>query len=192
MVYIGKRWRKRKNTFAWVLWNASEDDFRESWEEINGYCGIGQWMGDRTIKYAVKYFNKVDEKNIDFKGRMWVSPGIGKGYMDRTMGKHKFDDENTRIKYRHKDGSETVLPRYYRDKIWSEEERIRLWGISLEENGDYEVWIKGVKYDTRVDNIGKVYEREREKDNRLGFIAKRSREEQRYRNERKKTRKYKQ
>lgn len=173
------------------IWNVDEEELRDSWQRFNGHMHFGKYMGTKTIVYATKYFNKVDMVNKDYKGIMLVSPGIGKGYLKREKGKHEFKGEDTRIKYRFENGAEGVLPRYYRDKLWNDDERIKLWEIALnDEKMENKIWLNGKEYDETKDDITEIYERERRKDRRLGYKVNRSRKEQRFRNEIKKTKKF--
>ena len=73
------------------------------------------------------------------------SPAIGKGYTDRSdIDKNKFKGEETNETYTLRDGRKIALPIYYRNKIYTEEEKEKLWLIKLDKG---ERWICGERID---------------------------------------------
>ena len=86
---------------------------------------------------------KTDLDHPKFKGKVLCSAGIGKGYEKTTNAKNnKFKGKDTNETYRLPNGAKINLPIYYRNKIYSEEEREALF-ISKVEKGI--VWICGEK-----------------------------------------------
>ena len=68
----------------------------------------------------------------------------GKQYFDRGDWKfNKYNGKNTREYYVFKNGTRAMMPRYYRDKIYSEEEKELLW-LQKIDKGD--TWVMGEKW----------------------------------------------
>lgn len=93
-----------------------------------GYVFIGTFVNERTINYITKYMLKDDINNREFSGKVLTSPGIGAKYFEREDWKfNRYRGEDTREYYVFRNGTKAMLPRYYREKIYSEEEREKLW-----------------------------------------------------------------
>ena len=106
------------------------------------------WVNEQTINYITKYVFKIDSKHIDFKGRVFASAGIGKAYLDDELNRyrHRYQGEKTNTTYTDSQGYTCGLPKYYRDRLYTEEERRKLWSIQLDKN-DGKVIIDGVEYE---------------------------------------------
>ena len=88
---------------------------------------------------------KVDSKHKDYEGKILTSAGIGRSYQNSfNAKKNKYLGENTKDTYICRNGVKTALPIYYRNKLYSEEEREKLWLIKLDKNERY---ILGTKID---------------------------------------------
>ena len=107
----------------------------------------------QTINYITKYVFKTDSKHIDFKGRIFASSGIGKEYLNDPINryKHRFQGEKTNTTYTDSQGYTCGLPKYYRDRLYTEEERRKLWSILLDKN-EGKIIIDGVEYNEN-DNV---------------------------------------
>lgn len=114
---IRKRW---KYGFVW------------SSDENNG------WVNEQTVNYITKYINKTDILHSQYKPKILTSPGIGKNY-ERSINAiyNKYKKENTNETYTNRQGYKLALPVYYRNKIYSEEEREKLWIEKLNKNIRY-------------------------------------------------------
>ena len=80
---------------------------------------------------------------------------------------NRYNDEQTKENYRLNNGAKTALPIYYRNKIYSEEEREKLWLNKLDENVR---WIDGVK--VKADDEKRRFEilkNAQAKNKRLGY-----------------------
>ena len=100
---------------------------------------IGQWVNEQTINYIMKYVTKIDKDHQGFNGKILCSQGIGAQYTKRTeseLNKYKKNGE-TREYYRLRTGQKTNLPIYYRNKIYNENERERLWIKKLDNETRY-------------------------------------------------------
>jgi hypothetical protein len=58
---------------------------RDNW--IAGYSYYGSYVNEKTINYVSKYLTKDDLDNKDFTGKILVSPGLGKNYVNRMKQK---------------------------------------------------------------------------------------------------------
>ena len=122
--YISKVW---KYGFTWL----SND------KDVKGY------VNEKTINYVIKYVTKIDEKHKEYKSIILTSAGIGKGYIKRfDAEQNKYVKGKTKEYYKTKQGIKLGLPIYYRNKIYSEEEREMLWIEKLDSKIRY---INGVK-----------------------------------------------
>ena len=158
-----ERWRKKfkKSVRHWLITELGQTSTErihlhgllftnENKETINERWGYGHtWKGDyvneKTINYIVKYLHKQDGKHKEYMPKMFTSAGIGKGYTERTDSKRNaFKGKETKEDYRCKTGAKVGLPIYYRNKIYTEEEREKLWLQKLDENIR---WVDGVKID---------------------------------------------
>ena len=125
-----------------ILWGIGlESLIRETWKY--GFIFIGQYVTEKTINYITKYMYKKDEKHPTFTGKVLCSAGIGKQYIERSDAKkNKYKGEDTKETYRCRNGAKINLPIYYRNKIYTEEERELLWIQKLDKG---EVYVMGEK-----------------------------------------------
>lgn len=134
-----------------------------------GYCHFGSYVNGETVNYIVKYINKADEKHKEYKSRIFTSSGIGAGYLDRwDSSRNKYKGKKTNEEYVTRSGKRLALPIYYRNKLYSDEEKELLWIQKLDEEVR---WVNGTKIDIskNEDVYFKRLELEREKNKRLGY-----------------------
>lgn len=136
---------------------------RENWK--------GTYVNAKTVNYIIKYLTKQDEKHRNYKGRILTSAGIGRGYVQNPKGqwtKNKYNGDNTNETYRTDTGHKIGMPVYWRNKIYNDEEREKLWLQKLDKQ---ERWILGNRVDiSQNDNEyikGLEYARQRNKE--LGY-----------------------
>lgn len=155
-----------------------------------GFVYIGDYVNEKTVNYIIKYIYKT-KFNEDFEPKIFTSAGIGSGYMNRIdKDINKFNGNKTKEFYRTRKGTKLYLPIYYRNKLYSEEERERLWINKLEENKRY---VLGMEVD--VSNGEELYEEvrkeARELNKRLGYGSDESNWDERiYKNQLKKLKYY--
>lgn len=119
-----------------LIWSKDKNLIEKTWKY--GYVYIGQYVNQKTINYIAKYITKIDTVNKDFTGKILCSAGLGKNYLNRPASKHhKFNNLNTNELYTNESGIKLPLPIYYRNKIYSEEERTMLWTNKLDNNKRY-------------------------------------------------------
>ena len=102
------------------------------------------------IKELLKELSKVvlrwllDTYHKGYKQKIITSKGIGKAYINSEQAKrNQYKGEETITTYKAENGYIIELPRYYKDKIYNEEEKKQLWTNLLNKE---EIYIKGVKF----------------------------------------------
>lgn len=134
-----------------------------------GYVYTGEWVNEQTVNYTIKYIHKLDEDHKEYKPKILTSAGIGGGYLKRTDYKsNKYKEEGTKEYFKTKSGHKIALPIYWRNKIYSEEEREKLWIEKLDKKTRY---INGIQIDISEGEeiYYQVLEQERQKNIRLGY-----------------------
>lgn len=138
-----------------IIWtDKTLEEIEDIWQY--GYLGKGRYnaktgkydnyVNNRTINYISKYVTKTDLDHSYYKPIILTSPGIGKNYVNtKNSDRNLYNGEKTVETYRTEQGKLLNLPIYYRNKIYTEEEREQLWIQKLNKN---ERFINGKKYDT--------------------------------------------
>ena len=109
-----------------------------------GFIFIGQYCNSRSINYMTKYMLKVDVKHKEFKQIVLASPGIGDGYFDRLdwqWQKQNYGKIEVPT-YTFRNGTKMAMPKYYKDKLFTEQERNKMWINNLNRGT---LWIYGEK-----------------------------------------------
>lgn len=182
-----ERWRKKykKSVRHWLVTelggNGTEnvhmhgiiwtDETNEEIENIwkYGFVGVGQYVNEITINYIVKYISKADEKHKEYNSKILTSAGIGSGYMKREdWKKNKYKEGETKEVYITRQGIKLALPIYYRNKIYKEEEREKLWIEKLDKEERY---VLGTKIDISKgeEEYNKAVIRARKESKKLGY-----------------------
>lgn len=134
-----------------------------------GNVWIGNYVNERTINYIVKYIYKSDPIHPNYIPVILCSPGIGSNYLKRSDSKNnKFKNDKTDELYRTRQGIKLPLPIYYRNKIYSDEEKEILWLNLLDKNTRY---VNGIKIDVsqNEDDYFNVLEYQRTINKLLGY-----------------------
>lgn len=164
-----------------IMWTDEVEEISRIWKY--GYITNGSekwnngkmiWAGEnyvneQTVNYIIKYVNKADETHKEYKSKVLTSPGIGKNYMDRHDSRNnKYNEMGSNETYKTRTGTKLNLPTYYRNQIYSEEEREKLWIEKLDKE---ERWVNGKKVDISNgdEDYYKILEIAREKNKRLGY-----------------------
>jgi len=156
-----------------ILWtNEDAKTITEIWKY--GYTWVGDknndgYVNEKTINYVVKYISKTDQKHKEYNSKILTSPGIGNNYINRIDAeKNKYKGKETKETYTTRQGIQLALPIYYRNKIYTEEEREKLWLKKLDEETRY---ICGEKIDIskNEEDYYKTLEIYRAKNKRLGY-----------------------
>lgn len=115
-----------------IVWGIGNDKIlTEKWKY--GITFTGFFVSEKTIQYITKYMTKIDEQHKDFTGKVLCSQGIGRGYTERSdANKHKYKQGETVETYRLRNGAKINLPIYYRNQIFTEKEREKLFIDKIE------------------------------------------------------------
>lgn len=116
-----------------------------------GRTDTGKYCNAQTVNYIVKYVTKIDLDHKDYKPCIICSAGMGENYVLKEFNKklHEFRDKDTNETYTLNNGREIALPIYYRNKLWSEKERNKLWANRLDKQKRY---IRGIEIDISKDD----------------------------------------
>lgn len=124
-----------------IMWtDKNPKEIERIWEY--GYVWLSTdhngYVNDETVSYITKYVHKQDKIHTEYKPKVLTSPGIGKGYTDRIDSqKHKYKEGETNELYRNRQGYKMALPTYYKNNIFTEEEKEKLWIEKLNKNERY-------------------------------------------------------
>ena len=100
-----------------------------------GYFYIGEYVNAKTINYITKYVLKMPEKNPNFIGKIMASKGIGAGYWKTfNARRNRYQENSTNEMYLLENGTEIPLPQYYRNYLYTDREKEKIW-IEKQERG---------------------------------------------------------
>lgn len=129
-------------------------------EKINNY------VNEATVNYITKYVSKQDYQHPEYNPIILTSPGIGNNYTKNAI-QNKYKAEQTNELYRTSTGHKMSMPAYWRNKIYNDDEREKLWLQKLDKN---ERWICGEKVKANDSNTYyELLKYHREKNIRLGY-----------------------
>lgn len=181
-----ERWRKKhkKSVRHWLITELGQTNtenihlhgiiFTDKVKDIDniwkyGHVWVGEFVNEKTINYITKYVTKTDLKHREYKPKILTSSGIGKNYINSMNAQNnKYNGKNTLEYYRSRNGFKMKLPIYWRNHLYTEEEREKLWIHKLDEEVRY---VDGSKID--ISKTEKYYykalEIAREKNIKLGY-----------------------
>ncbi|AXH74117.1 MAG: replication initiator protein [Microviridae sp.] len=151
-----------------IIWTDQKEDIKQIWGY--GYVYIGDYVNDKTVNYCVKYSTKTDLQHKEYNAKILTSPGIGKNYTNRIdagLNRYKINGE-TNETYKTRQGQKINLPIYWRNKIYTEDQREQLWLQKLDKK---ERWVDGQRVDIAKgeETYYKLLESARRKNKRLGY-----------------------
>jgi hypothetical protein len=127
---------------------------RKHWKY--GFVFIGHTCNSRSVNYITKYMLKVDVKHKTFKQIVLASKGIGSGYFDRLdylWQKQNYKQINVAT-YTFRNGTKMAMPKYYKNKLFTDKEREKMWINNLNRGI---LWIYGEKVEANdwktIDNL---------------------------------------
>lgn len=147
-----------------ILWTDKIESIERIWKY--GYVWDGKkvnemkinYVSAKTASYITKYMNKIDKKHIYYNSIVLCSKGIGSNYVEKNKKKDYYKGEN---------GSKIALNTYWKNKLFSEEERERLWIEKLDKG---ERWIGGKRYKADdIEGIRNALRVERRYNKELGY-----------------------
>lgn len=119
-----------------ILWTDQEQYIIESiWQY--GIVHFGTWVNEQTINYIVKYITKTDNDHKGYKTKILSSKGIGIQYINKRNTINKYNNSNTIEFYKTTAGIKLSLPIYYRNKLYTEEQKEQLWLYKLDKQERY-------------------------------------------------------
>ncbi len=140
---LGHKNTERLHLHGFLWTNESNEEIEKRWRY--GFVRIGEYVNEKSINYMVKYITKIDQDHKDFKGKIFCSKGIGRNKITEHLKyTHRYKAGDTTETIRSGKGYKTGIPTYYRMKIWSEEEREKLWMEKIDKKTR---WVGGEKID---------------------------------------------
>lgn len=115
------------------------------------------YVNGKTASYITKYVTKIDKIHPNYKSIILCSGGIGKNWANGKKTDY----------YRSETGHKIGLNTYWKNKMFTEEEREKKWIEMLDKN---ERWIGGIKYNgDEHEKILQALQRQRELNKELGY-----------------------
>lgn len=138
-----------------------------------GKTDIGEYCNEKTINYIVKYVTKIDTDHKDYKAVILCSAGLGEAFT-KTLGAqytYKYKKGATPEYYTLNNGNKVALPIYYRNKLFTEEEREKMWTDRLDKGSIYVngIEIKNVNTEEGQRNYYKVIENAQRENKAIGY-----------------------
>ena len=137
----------------------SAELIRKHWKY--GFAFIGYSCNSRSVNYMTKYMLKVDVKHKTFKQIVLASKGIGSGYLDRLdylWQKQNYEKIEVAT-YTFRNGTKMAMPKYYKNKLFTDKEREKMWINNLNRGL---LWIYGEKVKANdwrtIDNLRKYWQ----------------------------------
>lgn len=127
-----------------IVWTNNLTDIEKIWKY--GYVWIGNikngklenYVNSRTVNYVTKYMTKMDEKHLNYKPIVLCSPAIGQNYTKTgNFRTNRYNGTRTNETYRTSTGHKIALPIYWRNKLYTDEEREQLWLQKLDTKTRY-------------------------------------------------------
>ena len=153
-----------------IIWTDHEEDIDKIWDY--GFTWVQEKeknINESIVNYITKYINKVDFEHKEYNPIILCSKGIGAKYLE-TFNKstNKYKKNETNEAYTTRSGHKIMLPIYYRNHIYNEEEREKLWLEKLDKETRY-VGGEKIKIDKSEENYYKTLEFYRNLNKQLGY-----------------------
>lgn len=124
---------KKRPHYHIILFNAHPDHIKRAWALNNNDIGthhIGN-VSSASIGYTLKYMSKKSQipqhQNDDRKKEFSVmSKGLGSNYLTQAMIQWHKNVLEKRMYVPIEDGKKIAMPRYYKDKMYNEEEKDKI------------------------------------------------------------------
>ena len=152
-----------------IIYSNNVEDIKSIWGY--GFVYIGEYCNSKTINYISKYVTKRDLDHKEYQPKILTSAGIGGNYRESFNAKlNKYNGENTDENYTNGQGYKMALPIYYRNGIYTDEEKEKLWLHKLDKN---ERWVCGERVDVStlegVEAYYRLLKYYQKKNKRLGY-----------------------
>lgn len=157
-----------------IIWTDDVKAIHKHWKYGNVWSGYKKngknenYVNASTVNYITKYITKQDTLHKNYQSKILCSKGIGNNYTNTVQSKsNKFKDTSTEECYRTEKGYKIAMPNYWRNKIYTDDEREKLWLQKLDKN---ERWICGEKISAdNEDEYMKLLEYYRRLNKKLGY-----------------------
>lgn len=134
-----------------IVWTDTPAEIEKHWRYKQiatnkwkyGWCTLGDGKGrnfvnEQTIGYMTKYVTKLDPEHKYYKPKILTSPGIGKSFAKTYNAKQcAYKGADTKTTYTTPSGYEFNLNVYWRNQLYTEEEREKLWVHKLDKGVQY-------------------------------------------------------
>ncbi len=151
-----------------IIWtDRSYEEIKNAWQY--GFIWAGKYVNGSTVNYVIKYVTKKDEQHKLYRSRILTSPGIGANYLTKGDWKmNKYKGEETNQTYKTSTGHKIAMPTYWRNKIYTDEERESLWIQMLDKQ---QRWVCGEKVCIKhgEEDYYRILEFHRKRNKRLGY-----------------------
>ena len=133
-----------------------------------GHVFVGTWVNMQTVNYLMKYVTKIDTDHKHFYGYIFCSPGLGKAWLETMKKYYKYTPGASLDYFRLPNGSKVKLPTYYKNKLYNEEEREKIWRDFMDQE---KTTIAGNVYYDKQDGLkyGNIIAKAQEVNTRLGY-----------------------
>lgn len=161
-----------------IMWTDDVEKIRKHWQYGFVWCGyesnssmgkVENYVNEKTVNYITKYVTKVDLLHKAYMPVILTSAGIGRNYTDSLNSlNNRYNGEKTNEAYKTRSGHKVGLPVYWRNKIYSEAERERLWVHKLDKE---ERWVCGERHSVKEGDGGykDAVEYHRRRTEQLGY-----------------------
>lgn len=135
--------KKGRPHYHIILFNCSNPEYlQKAWGK--GFVYSPMLNSLYGVKYVLKYLNKSEKTNKQFPEFTRISKGIGLNYLDlHTVNYHRLSFSRTYV--RNSAGYRIAMPKYYKDKIFSEKEK-KLLSLYMQQYSD-------MREDSRIYNL---------------------------------------
>lgn len=141
--------------FHGIIWTPHPERINELWQY--GFTWLGKYVGERTANYCVKYMLKPDDKHPNYKPQMYASKGIGREFLNTPQAYNaRYNGTKTKQYATTRTGHKIYLPPYYRNKLYTDQQKEQLWidklntnrktvlGVSLSTSTDYALYTHAI------------------------------------------------
>lgn len=133
---LGQTNTERLHLHGIFFTSLNKNELQSLWKY--GNIWIGEYVNEKTINYIIKYIHKSDIIHKYYNPIILTSKGIGSNYLNRIDSKrNSFNDKKTDELYITRNGIKLPLPIYYRNKLYNDYEREKLWLNRLDTNTRY-------------------------------------------------------
>lgn len=136
-----------------LLFNENEltnEEITKYWQY--GYTFTGDYCTAKTINYIIKYVTKIDNNHRGYQPKIFCTAGLGESFITEQIKKtYKYDPSNIKEYYKLPNGQKVNLPIYYRNKLFTEDEKEKLWLNRLDK---HTLFVRGIEIQNIDTNEG--------------------------------------